>query len=131
MFIKLSSECNQEMTKDGVIGFVNSYTHRRIRSRERLYIIWKIINHPEWRNNYIVSKIVPVRAQVGNGWFQGFVNRWSDEIGYSTQILSLKAPRIAIVCPKEPKRKRKKTREILTISRRILLIEMMIPVSRV
>ena len=81
MFIKLSSKCNQEMTKDEIIEFVNSYIEGS--DLEKDYIIWKIMNHTDWRNNYIASKVIPVRAQVGNGWFQGFVKRWSDEIGYS------------------------------------------------
>ena len=72
MFIKLSSNCNQTMTKKKIIDFVNTYIEGSELEKD-YYVQWKIIHHPEWRNNYIATEVVPERAQVGTGWFDGFI----------------------------------------------------------
>ena len=81
MFLKLASDCNQEMTEQEILCFVNTYIEGS--KLEQEIIDWKIRNHADWRNDYISTNIRPERADIQSAWFRGFISRWNDEICYS------------------------------------------------
>jgi hypothetical protein len=53
LFIKLSSNCNQEMTQEEILNVVNSYIEGSI--LEQKVIDWKLRNNVDWRNAYIAT----------------------------------------------------------------------------
>ena len=81
MFLKLLSDCNQEMSEEEILSFVNTYISGS--ALEQKIIEWKVSNHPGWRNDYLRTKILPTKADIKATWFRGFVRRWKDEISYS------------------------------------------------
>ena len=53
MFINLSTKCNQELTSEEIIAFVNSYIHGS--KLEEEYIAWKVTHHRKRRSDYVES----------------------------------------------------------------------------
>ena len=81
MLIKMSSKCNQELTKAEVLEFVNGYIQGTRLEKE--YIEWRLTHHKKWRSDYDPKNTIQSGEAVGDGWFKNFCKRWEDEIGYT------------------------------------------------
>ena len=80
LLIKLSTDCNNEMTKEEILDFANSYLEGS--ELEKDIVLWKVVHHAKFRNEFVATGEMPKRCLLGNGWFAGFINRWKDEIQY-------------------------------------------------
>jgi hypothetical protein len=41
-------------------------------------------HHPKWKNDFINNNVYPERAELGDRWYDRFLNRWKHEIQYKT-----------------------------------------------
>ena len=53
--VKLSSACNQELTEEEILQFVNSYIRGSVVEQD--IIDWKLRNVADWRNNFLTSMV--------------------------------------------------------------------------
>jgi hypothetical protein len=82
MPIKLSTNCNNTMNRKDIIRFAYSYIKdTRI---EAEVIVWQVNHHPKRKNDFINNNVYPERAELGDRWYDGFLNRWKHEIQYKT-----------------------------------------------
>ncbi|OEU10317.1 hypothetical protein FRACYDRAFT_247281 [Fragilariopsis cylindrus CCMP1102] len=80
MYIKQSTDCNDTMNKRQIIDYANSNVSGT--PVEDDVIAWKLRHQVDLREQYIKHGIKPTSANLGNGWFRGFVRRWGNEIQY-------------------------------------------------
>ena len=81
MFIKLSTECNQEMTREEIISFANSYIKGS--EVEQEIIKWKLTHHVGWSDYVKKHGSLPQRAELGIKWFEGFMKRNKQYVKYT------------------------------------------------
>ena len=87
MLINLSTDCNDTMNKRQIIDYANSYVSGT--PVEDDVIAWKLRHQVDLRDQYVKHGIKPTSANLGNGWFAGFIRRWGNEVQYKGSSLSL------------------------------------------
>lgn len=76
------------MRKEKIIDFANSYIEGSLVEIE--IIEWKLAHHKGWQTSVKDYGIIPKRADLGEGRFNGFINTSSSERTLSTGMSAIK-----------------------------------------